>query len=77
MKDMVTNMLGGMVSSVSSIVNSPSYSTTNSQVSNYKSTTNITNYNTSLDNKQIAAASPVERSVRELNALTAKFRRVS
>jgi hypothetical protein len=76
MKDMVTNMLGGMVSSVSSIVNSPSYSTTNSQVSNYKSTTSITNYNTSLDNKQIAASSPVERNVRELNSLLQKFKRV-
>ncbi|MEQ8167657.1 MAG: hypothetical protein ABRQ38_02085 [Candidatus Eremiobacterota bacterium] len=76
MKDMVTNMLGGMVSSVSSIVNSPSYSTTNSQVSNYKSTTSITNYNTSLDNKQIATSSPVERNVRELNSLLQKFKRV-
>ncbi len=76
MKDMVMNMLGGMVSSVSNIVNTPSYNTTSSQVSNYKSTTNITNYNTSLDNKQIAIATPVERSVRELNALTVKFRRL-
>ncbi len=77
MKDMVMNMLGGMVSSVSNIVNTPSYSTTNSQVSNYKSTTNVTNYNTSLDNKQIATATPVERNVRELNSLIQKFRKPS
>lgn len=71
MKDMVMNMLSGMVSSVSNIKNSSV--TDNSQSSTSQSITN--NYNTSFDNKQIKILAPLQQKINEINAITTKFRR--